>query len=198
MKEIILTLGQSALVDDDWYWRLRSRPWYAKLSAGGFYAATSLSRKNGYHHLVLRMHRLILGLVPRDYCQFCNECNVYDECAYSTSCLWEGHHNNGDTMDNRITNLEKITVEEHRRITFSGGSILRPKPLRPASRFIGVRWNLERGKWQASWKSGNGEYVIGFYTDDVSAALAYDCSASRLLGGKVKLNWPEGAADTPF
>jgi hypothetical protein len=199
MKEIILTFGKSALVNDRWYWKLRLMPWYAKESSGGFYAATSLSRKNR-HHYVLRMHQLILGLVPREYCPHCEACDYFDECAYIQTEFWEGHHLNGDTMDNREENLEKMTKEEHTIVSLNGGNIFkpRPKPLRPATKFVGVRWNLERGIWQASWKSGTGEFVVGYYEDDVSAALAYDYAARRLLRKPVRVNFTVDAADIPF
>lgn len=91
MKQIKLTQGKVALVDDadydwlnQWNWYAK-RPWYG----GHFYAARG-PRKNGKRTTVY-MHRLITNC-PRDY---------------------EVDHINADTLDNRRANLEIVTKKQN-------------------------------------------------------------------------------------
>lgn len=86
MREIHLTKGAVALVDDEDFETLSRRRWYATVMAGGLtYAATSIDRRN------VTMHRLLLD-AP------------------------EGHvidHVNGNTLDNRRANLRVATVRQN-------------------------------------------------------------------------------------
>lgn len=94
MKEIPLTRGQVALVDDEdfdwlmqWKWRTQSLP-----SFRGFYAARGVGPRG--QHTTVYMHRLILGLQPGDGRQ--------------------GDHINHNTLDNRRSNLRIVTLQENR------------------------------------------------------------------------------------
>jgi hypothetical protein len=86
VREIHLTKGAVALVDDEDFEALSGRRWYATVMAGGLtYAATRIDRRN------VTMHRLLLD-AP------------------------EGHvidHANGNTLDNRRANLRVATVRQN-------------------------------------------------------------------------------------
>jgi len=58
MKEIVLTRGLSAMVDDEDYEFLNQWKWYAHKSKNTFYA----HRKIGKYGRLVFMHRLILGI----------------------------------------------------------------------------------------------------------------------------------------
>jgi hypothetical protein len=61
MKNIWLTQGQVAIVDDEDYEMLSAYNWYAVKIKGGFYARRSLSAHGkSYKHIM--MHRVIMGV----------------------------------------------------------------------------------------------------------------------------------------
>lgn len=89
MKTIELTRGYSAVVDDEDS-HLAEFNWHVSASRGGlFYAA----RRLGSHKHIL-MHRELLGLVPGDL---------------------RVDHINGDTLDNRRSNLRTTSASENSR-----------------------------------------------------------------------------------
>lgn len=88
MKEITLTKGKVALVDDEDYESLSAYEWYADQKHSGYwYAARTI--KDGSHVL---MHRQILGLDK-----------------------WEHHvdHINGNGLDNRRANIRSCTIAQN-------------------------------------------------------------------------------------
>jgi hypothetical protein len=87
MKEIGLTQGMVALVDDGDYEWLNQWKWYAGKLGNGYYA----SRHNGQP--VVLMHRQILGLVPGDG-------KIAD-------------HENRDSLDNRRKNLRVVSKSKN-------------------------------------------------------------------------------------
>jgi len=82
MKEIPLTQGKVAIVDDEDYDWLSDFNWHAHKSAHNWYAAINV-KKNGRFHQIF-MHRIIMRC-PRDK---------------------EIHHCNQKSLDNRKRNLE--------------------------------------------------------------------------------------------
>ena len=87
MKQIELTHGKFALVDENWYEELGKLSWYAKKSAHNWYAVRAVREGNAVR--TVRMHRVIADC-PEDM---------------------EVHHINGNTLDNRYLNLEVVTKE---------------------------------------------------------------------------------------
>lgn len=90
MKEIQLTQGKVALVDDDTYDYLNQWKWYANNLNGKFYAVRNLRINKKYVKSIL-MHRFIMST---------NKGLVVD-------------HLNGDTLDNRKCNLRNCTHGEN-------------------------------------------------------------------------------------
>jgi len=84
MKQIPLTQGQVALVDNTDYDWLNQWKWCAQRTRGVFYAVRNSPRKNGKKHQIF-MHREILGLRYKDG--------------------QEGDHRNHNTLDNQRENL---------------------------------------------------------------------------------------------
>lgn len=64
MKEIPLTQGMFAMVDDSDYEELMKYKWYSKYDGNTFYAARNSVRQDKKQK-TLRMHRLILGLTDK-------------------------------------------------------------------------------------------------------------------------------------
>lgn len=90
MKEIQLTQGKVALVDDADYDWLNQWKWFAAKAKNTVYAHRN-ERVNG-RQLTVRMHRIILGLTdPKDFCD----------------------HSNGDGLDNQRSNIRRCTKREN-------------------------------------------------------------------------------------
>ena len=95
MKRILLTQGQSTIVDDaDFEW-LNQWKWHATFDphTRGFYAVRGVLRPHG-NFGPERMHRQILGLKYRDKRQ--------------------SDHKNHDTLDNRRGNLRIVSSYQNR------------------------------------------------------------------------------------
>lgn len=131
VREIPLTQGKRALVDDADYERLASRRWYAKKSANGWYAVRWESAGQGRR--IVRMHTEIA----------CPPAGM------------EVDHVNGNTLDNTRANLRACTRSQNlhntRRIARRSSSRFRGvhrdgQVWRARLRTDGVRRNLGRFK----------------------------------------------------
>lgn len=161
MKRISLTQGKYALVDDSDYLPLTKWKWHAAhVGRGLVYAA----RGGGKARTIL-MHRHIL-LPPKGL--------VCD-------------HINGDTLDNRRSNLRVCTDAENRRS-------FRRKARGKLSRYIGVSYRRDVKKWVAYIGANSKLRMLGGYHDtEEAAALCRDGEAMRLGRSKETLNFPDRA-----
>jgi hypothetical protein len=101
MKEISLTQGKIALVDDTDYEAMASHKWHAIKAPYTYYAARDILINGQWKRR--SMHREILGLVRGDRI--------------------EVDHRNGDGLDNRRENLRKCNdAENQRNRRVQGGS----------------------------------------------------------------------------
>lgn len=91
MKQISLTQGKVAIVDDEDFDRLNAHKWYAHKNRGLYYAARHnvVGNKRG----IIYMHREILGVLPG----------------------LEIDHKNGNGLDNRRVNLRICTHSDNQR-----------------------------------------------------------------------------------
>ena len=154
MKEILLTRGHKAIVDDDKYDLLSQWKWY-ELNG---YAVRGVW-KNKKTKLI-RMHRLILN----------------------TPAGFDTDHVNGDRFDNRIENLRVATRSQNIMNT-----IIRKDN---TSGFKGVTWHKCKKKW-VSHIGFKKEFIhLGYFTDKIEAAKAYDSKAKELHGEFASLNFP--------
>lgn len=88
MKEIPLTHGQTAIVDDDNYERLSAYSWHANRSASNYYAATTMGDSE------ILMHRMVI------------ECKGQHV-----------DHINGNGLDNRRANLRACNATQNHQNT---------------------------------------------------------------------------------
>lgn len=89
MKEIPLTQGKVALVDDEDFERINQFKWYARKTHNMYYAVHTLPRSQNQRKLY--MHAIIIGTPPRKMTD----------------------HINGDGLDNRKENLRVVTNREN-------------------------------------------------------------------------------------
>ena len=105
-----------------------------------------------------RMHRLILN-VPAGM---------------------ETDHVNRNGLDNRKCNL--------RACTRSQNNANRVKKLGCASQYKGVCWRKDRQKWEVRVKKNRIVHWVGYFVDEIEAAIAYNERAVELIGEFAKLN----------
>lgn len=158
-----LTFNQVALVDEedlplihDYRWRA------AKTSHCRFYYAVAEGTvRGGTARKTIYMHRLILGARPGQFVD----------------------HINGNTLDNRRSNLRFATSAEN--------AMNRGLNRTNRTGYKGVSFHRRDQVWEA-WirKNGKGRY-LGRFSNPEDAARAYDMAALQMFGEFARLNFPE-------
>ncbi len=157
MKQIPLTQGKFALVDDEMFDYLSNWKWFAVKAGGGyFYAARKSLIKNSNGELVRRnlfMHRVITGVTdPKKHIDHIN------------------HH----TLDNQSSNLRICTASENGRNSTSQKN--------SSSKYLGVSWSKHSNKWRAAIVVNRKFIHIGFFNSETAAALKYNEFALKHFG----------------
>ena len=163
-REIKLTRGQVAFVDEEDYERIAAYKWYALWyhHTRSFYAVRKWRDQQGKDHIV-SMQREILGLVEGDP-------------------KYADHIQSGQTLMNTRGNLRIVTPQQNccnarrRRDNISG--------------FKGVSWNNRRRKWRATISNKGNLLELGFFIDKEDAALEYNKKALQLHREFATLNFP--------
>jgi len=160
MKEIQLTQGKFAIVDDSEYERLNQHKWYAQKGGGTFYAARFIKKPDG-KRATIYMHREILGLKFGDPRQ--------------------GDHRNHNTLDNRRDKLRVCTNKQNHQN-------MRPYK-NCSSAYKGVSWNKDQNKWEVYIHCDGKKKRLGFYESEIIAAKVYDKAAISIFGSFAKINF---------
>jgi hypothetical protein len=157
---IDLTNGFKAKIDEEDWLRLNLFlfKWHAsKASPRHPYAIVNVRDSETKRYRTLRMHRLILNA---------SESQFVD-------------HINGDTLDNRRSNLRFCTDAENQQNTSSRGG---------TSRFKGVSWFQRDAKWRVAFNWRGTTHFIGYYSDEIEAAYAYNEAVTKICEGFARLN----------
>lgn len=166
MKEIPLTKGYVAIVDDEDYEYLMQWKWYAHKSNGGIYAQRGerkYERKNPNKRMDIYMHNVI---------------------AERMKLKWgpgeKIDHQNFNTLDNKRCGLRVLTNSE---------SILHRQAQSGTSKFLGVSWHKQRSKWQARYSPVFSRFpkYIGLFTDEILAAQR--ALEARFIAGQLVPIW---------
>jgi hypothetical protein len=163
-KQIQLTQGQFAIVDDEDFDRLNQHKWYAawRESTKSFYAVRNERQPDG-RQLQIQMHRQILGLEKGD-------------------CRQGDHRESGLTLDNRRNNLRVATkLQNSRNRKLNANNI---------ARFKGVSWNESAKSFQVRICVDGAMVYLGYRADKTEAARIYDRAAIQLHGEFARLNFP--------
>ena len=162
-KEIKLTRGRVAIVDDKFFSWLNQWQWHLHESSGKlFYAARACWNKQQKKSYVIFMQREILHLDYKD--------------------PREVLHRNFKTLDNRFENIRVCSHSEH-QITMKKWSTI------TSSRYKGVSFNEQRNKWEAYAMKDYKKYRAGFFEVEIDAAKARDKLALELFGDIARLNF---------
>lgn len=124
-------------------------------SSGGYAVhGQRIGPRNANRTVMVRMHRIILGLDPADPRQ--------------------GDHINRDRLDNRRANLRIVSARENSQNVSS---------LPGSSRFRGVCWDQVRGGWLAQARMSGVLHRLGvFATEEEAAQVAAAWRAEHMAG----------------
>jgi len=150
MKEIQLTQGKVALVDDTDYEWLSKYKWYANKNYNTWYAVRNVRLPNGKRYKVL-MHRVILGLEPDDNRQ--------------------SDHKNHNGLANWRDNLRICTGTQNQRNQSPQKNC--------SSKYKGVSWDKSRCKWRTIINVNGHNVHLGLFVSEIEAAKTYDTAARK-------------------
>jgi len=162
MKQIPLTQGKFALVDDEDFEYLNQFKWYAIKCDKTYYVCRKVYDKETKKGKNLLMHRFVLGL---------------------TDPKIQGDHIDWNGLNNQRYNLRICSCAQNQRNKKArkGGS----------SKYIGVHWHKGGNKWQSRIKMDGNHISLGLFTDEIEAAKAYDKAAKFYHGEFASLNFNE-------
>jgi HNH endonuclease len=155
VRQIVLTQGQTAIVDDDDFERLSERKWNAAWSGSNcsFYAQSNINSEiSPTRQRTIIMHREIMR-VEHGY--------VVD-------------HINRNTLDNRRCNLRICDRREN--------ALNRNLQRNNKSGFKGVKKHTQCERWMATVQRDRMRKYLGLFESPIEAAEAYDDEVVKLHG----------------
>ena len=163
MREIALSQGKTAIVDNQDYDELAQYKWRAYKDRHTWYAMRNTPRGAG-RRTVVQMHRQILGAGPGQ----------------------QVDHWDGDGLNNQRENLRECTNQEN-------AANQHHKTAGCTSRYKGVCWHERGGKWQALIRVNYRGVHLGYFDDEADAARAYNAAAVEFFGAFAYLNAIDGS-----
>ena len=151
-KEITLTKGYVAIVDDEDYERVSQFKWHAVFGTTGVVYAQS-SVYSGDHPTTVKLHRLVLGIIDP-------EIDVDHEDRNGLNC--QRYNLRLSTPHQNLGNRKKTTG--------------------CTSMFKGVSWDKRQLKWHSRITTNYKRIHLGFFASELKAALAYDTAAIQCFG----------------
>jgi hypothetical protein len=152
MKEVQLSKGFVAIVDDEDFDELNKRKWYAGKCGNKIYARADIGPAASRSRLF--MHRIILDVTDKKL---------------------KVDHVNGNTLDNQKSNLRLASQKENirnRNGTRIGNT----------SGYRGVWFHKINSKWIAEITVDNKKISLGSFSDKEDAARAFDKAAKLYFG----------------
>ncbi len=158
MKNIPLTQGKSAIVDDADFDRLNQFKWFAQRSPRGLWYARrniNLGKSRGIVHV----HREVLNLKPEDP---------------------EIDHRNQDGLDNQKHNLRLASHGQNMMNRRPSG--------RSGYKGVSWQRYPKQTPWVARIRCNGTEFYLGFFGTPEEGARAYNKKAIELFGEFARLN----------
>lgn len=167
MKEIVLSNGMVALVDDADYETLKEFNWHYKPSRHTGYAYMNTKKADG-KKTTKKMHTVIMN----------------------TPAGFQIDHRDRNGLNNQRDNLRVATYKQNQ-------ANIGKQTRSTASRFKGVSWDSHRGKWNAHIKVDQVMKNLGRFEKEEDAARAYNDAASAAFGEFASLNDVEATSASP-
>ncbi len=166
-KEIPLTQGRAALVDDEDYEYLSQWKWlYHRGYARRGVMIPASERTGAIKQKIAHMHRVIINAPAH----------------------LQVDHINGNRLDNRRSNLRLATqsqnIQNSRKHQTYGGDAT-------SSQYKGVYWDRGAQKWKSRVTLNKKSAHLGHFSSEIDAARAYDEAARKHYGEFALLNFPE-------
>jgi len=161
MKEIKLTRGEVALVDDQDYDYLMLFKWYASKEHNTYYARSNVRIAVG-KWVGIKMHQLVLDRMF----------------GYEENNLIPDHKDRNG-LNNQRTNLRLVshTISCHNRDSWA------------KSNYRGVHWHILKERWVSHISFGGETKHLGYFDSKIDAAKAYDKEAKEVYGDDAILNF---------
>lgn len=93
-------------------------------------------------------------------------------------------HRDADGLNNHRSNLRKCTDAENQQNTGGQGG---------TSPYKGVSWDARKRHWRVAFRCGGRFHFVGYFEDEVEAAMAYDAAILPIAGEFARLNFPRGS-----
>lgn len=161
MKEIYLSQGKIAIIDDEDFDRVNAFKWCASTDANGTCYACRWDRISTNKRRRLTLHRFIINA---------GETELVD-------------HRNGDTLDCRRSNLRLATRSQNQA---NRGA---QRNSRTGLKGVVVAPNCKQPKWIAQISYQGSCHHLGTFDTPEKAAHAYDVAAKRLHGEFANTNF---------
>lgn len=160
--KIPLSQGLFALIDVEFLAVVQQYSWSAYRHSHTYYAGTKARSADGARR-TLYLHGLIWLLL---------------------SNTGQADHKNNNGLDCRARNLRPGPQNLNRANS--------RKTAHKSSRYKGVSWNKNAGKWEVRIKVANNSKYLGCFSEaeEKSAAFAYDRAALKAWGKYANLNFP--------
>ena len=153
MKEIPLTQGYIALIDDEDYERISQVNWHAEVVLRKDGSIRQVYAKRRIDKTTQRMHRLLTGV---------------------TDPQIDVDHRDNYGLNNQKHNLRVATRQQNLRN--------RGAQRNGTSGFKGVSWHKGDKTWYANITANNKLQNLGRFSDPLEAACAYDMAAVKHFG----------------
>ena len=158
MKRIFLTQGMFAIVDDEDYEYLKRWSWYAHKDGNTFYAVRKSPKTKSGGKRQLVRMHRVILRAASN--------EMVD-------------HKNGNGLNNRRRNIRFCTQSQN---NYNYANYPH------SSKYKGVSWKTDKGKWYVGIRSKGKHIFIGSYVDEDEAGRAYDEKAKELFGKFARLN----------
>jgi hypothetical protein len=161
MKYIELSRGKVAIVDDDCFELVSKYTWHCTHIRGKDIYYAKTNIRAGDRQKQLWMHRIITG------CPFNKEVD----------------HIDGNGLNNQKSNLRLATHQQNmfNQRKRSGGS----------SQYKGVSWCKRSNRWLSQIMINKKTKFLGYFSDEISAAVAYDTAAIMYFGEFANKNFSD-------